>query len=288
MAQETYAYLLGCIEAVDLQSTVLLNLIQQSREARHQKQHEEKPNAQNEASQDRGSAPSLDPPDLESEITEVIGAAAELANLRFSKVIGVRTELHANLNLNQFLEIFDTSWRFVVRCEIMSRRMIVALRGVLVGQAKAFLQSFHQVKITESAKLVEQEQWTQTDVPRRIQETVNRIIRSAVEDPETFMIVAEREEKEEEVQKQLEIEGSLLHAVGAVLETLKTLGTYLEVVVKCSLLTTDTMGKVVEFLKAFNSRTCQVVLGAGAMRSAGLKNITAKHLGNHSPPFSHS
>jgi vacuolar protein sorting-associated protein 54 len=28
----------------------------------------------------------------------------------------------------------------------------------------------------------------------------------------------------------------------------------------------------------FNSRVCQVILGAGAMRSAGLKNITAKHL----------
>lgn len=32
------------------------------------------------------------------------------------------------------------------------------------------------------------------------------------------------------------------------------------------------------FRQLFNSRTCQVVLGAGAMRSAGLKNITAKHL----------
>lgn len=31
-------------------------------------------------------------------------------------------------------------------------------------------------------------------------------------------------------------------------------------------------------MQQFNSRTCQVVLGAGAMRSAGLKNITAKHL----------
>jgi vacuolar protein sorting-associated protein 54 len=41
----------------------------------------------------------------------------------------------------------------------------------------------------------------------------------------------------------------------------------------------DTMSRVIEFLKGFNSRTCQVVLGAGAMRSAGLKNITAKHLG---------
>jgi vacuolar protein sorting-associated protein 54 len=53
---------------------------------------------------------------------------------------------------------------------------------------------------------------------------------------------------------------------------------YLRVIVNLSLLTTDTMSRVVEFLKAFNSQTCQAVLGAGAMRSAGLKNITAKHL----------
>jgi vacuolar protein sorting-associated protein 54 len=50
------------------------------------------------------------------------------------------------------------------------------------------------------------------------------------------------------------------------------------VIINLSLLTTDTMSRIIEFLKAFNSRTCQVVLGAGAMRSAGLKNITAKHL----------
>ena len=29
----------------------------------------------------------------------------------------------------------------------------------------------------------------------------------------------------------------------------------------------------------FNSKSCQMILGAGAMRSAGLKNITAKHIG---------
>ena len=28
----------------------------------------------------------------------------------------------------------------------------------------------------------------------------------------------------------------------------------------------------------FNSRTCQLVLGAGAMQTAGLKSISAKHL----------
>jgi len=33
-----------------------------------------------------------------------------------------------------------------------------------------------------------------------------------------------------------------------------------------------------DFLKMFNSRACQLILGAGATKSAGLKNITTKHL----------
>lgn len=79
--------------------------------------------------------------------------------------------------------------------------------------------------------------------------------------------------------KHLRIDERTYFAVSATAEVLVLLLDYLRVVVNLSLLTTDTMGRVIEFLKAFNSRTCQVVLGAGAMRSAGLKNITAKHLG---------
>lgn len=79
--------------------------------------------------------------------------------------------------------------------------------------------------------------------------------------------------------KHLRIDERNYFAVSATSEVLVLLLDYLRVVVNLSMLTTDTMSRVIEFLKAFNSRTCQVVLGAGAMRSAGLKNITAKHLG---------
>lgn len=79
--------------------------------------------------------------------------------------------------------------------------------------------------------------------------------------------------------KHVVIDERTYFVVSATAEVLVLLLDYLRVVVNLSLLTTDTMGRVIEFLKAFNSRTCQVVLGAGAMRSAGLKNITAKHLG---------
>jgi vacuolar protein sorting-associated protein 54 len=79
--------------------------------------------------------------------------------------------------------------------------------------------------------------------------------------------------------KHLHIEDRTYYAVSATTEVLTLLMDYLRVVMNLSMLTTDAMSRVIEFLKSFNSRTCQVVLGAGAMRSAGLKNITAKHLG---------
>jgi vacuolar protein sorting-associated protein 54 len=78
--------------------------------------------------------------------------------------------------------------------------------------------------------------------------------------------------------KHLRIDDRTYFVVSATLEVLTLLQDYLRLVINLPLLTTDTMSRVIEFLKAFNSRTCQVVLGAGAMRSAGLKNITAKHL----------
>ena len=79
--------------------------------------------------------------------------------------------------------------------------------------------------------------------------------------------------------KHLLIEGRHFFAVSATNEVLILLADYLKVIINLGSLTTDTVSRIIELLKAFNSRTCQVVLGAGAMRSAGLKNITAKHLG---------
>lgn len=79
--------------------------------------------------------------------------------------------------------------------------------------------------------------------------------------------------------KHLRIDGHTYFTVPATSDVLTLLLDYLKVIVNVQMLTTDTMGRAIEFLKAFNSRTCQVVLGAGALRSAGLKNITAKHLG---------
>jgi len=187
-----------------------------------------------------------------------------------------------------------------------------------VLQAKLFLQAFHQVRISRSAKLVEDELWNPTEVTSDLQQITNIIIDSAMRDPPDLIINCEEtifsphavsfptpapsaassiaqsfsalmpkstnngSSSASTSSKHLRIEERTYYTVSATAEVLTLLVDYVRVVVNLSMLTTDTMSRVIEFLKSFNSRTCQVVLGAGAMRSAGLKNITAKHLGMRS------
>ncbi|KAI8453383.1 hypothetical protein BY996DRAFT_6414684 [Phakopsora pachyrhizi] len=107
----------------------------------------------------------LDIKGLTLKLYKIVQAAVELANVCFAKFVGTRTEVHASLKLFEFFKIFDVSWNFVVRCKVISQRMIVALRGAMAGQAQVFLKLFHQTKINESAKILEHELRAQVKVP---------------------------------------------------------------------------------------------------------------------------
>ena len=191
-------------------------------------------------------------------------------------------------------------------------------------QAKSFLQHFHQAQLTQSAKLVEDEQWNAVEVAPTIQRGVDTIVDASISDPPELQLNCppqallspvlptsppptspsltangdlrpssplpspnfpvspgrtSRKRSTNAPTKHLRVEDRAYFAVSATLDVLVLLLDYLKVIVNLPLLTTDTMSRIIELLKSFNSRTCQVVLGAGAMRSAGLKNITAKHLG---------
>lgn len=171
-----------------------------------------------------------------------------------------------------------------------------------------FLQTFHQARISQSAKLVEEEQWNPAEVSPPLQRIADILVDCAVHDspdlvksdptlsstpslvsspingtqsPTRSSDSRSKTNGTSSTSKHLRIEDRNYFTVAATTDVLGLLLDYLRVVINLSMLTTETMSRVIEFLKAFNSRTCQVVLGAGAMRSAGLKNITAKHLGTY-------
>lgn len=75
-----------------------------------------------------------DIPALQEDLADIVSSSAELSNTQAAKVISYRAEQHAALELADFLVFFNDSWAFVVKCEVLSRRMIVGLRGTVVGQ----------------------------------------------------------------------------------------------------------------------------------------------------------
>ncbi|XP_021298421.1 vacuolar protein sorting-associated protein 54, chloroplastic isoform X2 [Herrania umbratica] len=76
----------------------------------------------------------------------------------------------------------------------------------------------------------------------------------------------------------LEYGGVGYHMVNCGLILLKMLSEYIEMNNLLPSLSLEVVHRVVEILKFFNTRTCQLVLGAGAMQVSGLKSITSKHL----------
>jgi len=301
LAQETYLGLIACIESVDLQATVLLELASQSREEERSRKAKRRTNGIDPETTTINSSSlvvpgSVDSPiptiitptssslngsslsssddssTLSTEIMDVLTAVTELSNVRFSKVIGVRSEVHSQLPLSEFLEIFDSTWSFVLQCEVIVKRMIVGLRGAMVSQSKGWLMSFHQKRITDNAKLVEEEQWSASEVPGRIQRQVELIVKGAMVDPEELLLGQRRvkvmevengdkKDEGEETAKQVDIEGRQFFAVSAGLATIDTLVEYLQVVLNCPMLTTDAMSKVIEFMKvrlSIRTQSCSI------------------------------
>jgi vacuolar protein sorting-associated protein 54 len=114
--------------------------------------------------------------------------------------------------------------------------------------------------VTASAKFVEEEQWSQAEVPAATQKLVDLIVASAVSDPSEFTLsqpsidsdvgqAAAVGEHAENSAKHVLIEGRQYFVVSASLRCLESLADYLRVVMNISLLTTDAIGKVIEFLK---------------------------------------
>ncbi|KAF9265568.1 Vps54-domain-containing protein [Marasmius fiardii PR-910] len=210
------------------------------------------------------------------------------------------------LGLKEFVEMYKETHEFVVESEVRCKCMVVALRGGLGGVAKGWLNAFHQSRLNQQAKAVEDEVWNASEVGEDLQAVVKVIVDAAVKDGDlvnfkssppdaasetassvstpsptpvpTTPTPASTTSKAAKPNKHLRIDTHSYHTVPCSSNLLVLLTEYMRLPPSIPLLTTDVMSRTMEFLKTFNSRVCQVVLGAGAMRSAGLKNITARHL----------
>lgn len=203
-----------------------------------------------------------------------------------TQVLSARTSRLTEEPLEAFVPYFALARQFVHRIESANDRAAVGLRSAVLAQAKTFLAHLHKTRIERAVKAVEEEVWAPAPVPPELVRTVMQLRATAERDGDAYTITTRlfaapapaAPAATGEAQRTLTLDDERYFVVRASGVVLTLLSDYVRVLVNLPMFAAETLGWVVEFLKQFNSRTCQVVLGAGAMRSAGLKNITTRHL----------
>ncbi|KAG7542226.1 Vacuolar protein sorting-associated protein 54 C-terminal [Arabidopsis thaliana x Arabidopsis arenosa] len=274
--------------------------------------------------------------DVLRENTEAVFAACEVTHGRWAKLLGVRSLLHPKLKLQEFMSIYDLTQEFITVTEKIGGRLGSSIRGTLQSQAKAFVDSQHEARMTKLKAVLDQETWDEIDVPEEFQSIIislfasqqlisgkvddadlktyhsNRLplngsLTSGTEDQNTESsegpAVSDAQVKSTVSPESLErskagvssvtnnqsnqkahgksnlfYQGVGYHMVNCGLILLKMLSEYIDMNNSLPALSSEIVRRVVEVLRFFNTRTCQLVLGAGAMQVSGLKSIKAKHL----------
>ncbi|XP_017290481.1 vacuolar protein sorting-associated protein 54 isoform X2 [Kryptolebias marmoratus] len=211
-----------------------------------------------------------------SSIQDLLYKASDVSHDRCVKVLTARAKDGSleRLNSTEFVSLSQAVEGFVRDTEELCGRTRLSLRGELQNQAKRFVHRFHEERKNKLGLLLDNERWKQAEVPAEFQDLVNSIADGKITLPE-------RKTPGPDDRKPAEfllVDGQKYAVVGTVLLLIRIFLEYCQCVNDIPSIATDMLTRLSDLLKHFNSRSCQLVLGAGALQVVGLKTITTKNL----------
>ncbi|KAB5531254.1 Vps54-like protein-domain-containing protein [Coniochaeta sp. 2T2.1] len=238
------------------------------------------------------------------DLTNLVGQAVDVAQDKIVKLLRVRSEQSTHLGLVWFLRYFALNLHFANECESISGRSGSSLKTVVNGQIKDFVQLHGDQEKQRLAQEMESDQWNAKDFNENDQKLLDEILESSTKDAPTWsegtkiwLPYTDSDAAEEASNRNRSdslktngtstsrskvrsavIDGESYSLPNSAVLCMHGMAHFLHLIVGISSITTDVSASLISYLQLFNSRCTQLILGAGATRSAGLKNITTKHL----------
>lgn len=244
------------------------------------------------------------------DISNLIGQAVDVADIQIAKILKVRADQSVHLPLSKFLRYFALNRSFADDCETISGRGGSTLKIVVNGHIKDFVTQFGNFERQTLAQAMDADQWDAVDFGESENQLLLRIVESSTKDADIWInSVTLSSESQGNAAKDVTINGTpngmvigsetpnenavqnakdkVRRAVldeqkyilpKSALAVLYGVERFEMLIASIPSINQEVSSNLLEYLKLFNSRSCQLILGAGATRSAGLKNITTKHL----------
>uniref|UniRef100_A0A7S2NWP7 Vacuolar protein sorting-associated protein 54 n=1 Tax=Leptocylindrus danicus TaxID=163516 RepID=A0A7S2NWP7_9STRA len=222
--------------------------------------------------------------------------AAELAHKTISEILRSRKDMHSLISLDGMRQLWDSCLSFTLQLEGFTGSKAYGLRSTLLAQAKAFVERKHENHMASLASALDSEKWVQISVSPERQAAIARLYsgraalsrsKSSQGNLATLKTAESINNKRSSVNissgrrelVEAEVEGKKYKMVWSCLLLVEMVMSNIAFAAHFQTLASNIVGKVSELLRLFNSRTTQLVLGAGAIHStAKLKSINAKHL----------
>ncbi|KAK0635203.1 Vps54-like protein-domain-containing protein [Bombardia bombarda] len=241
------------------------------------------------------------------DISNLLGQAVDVAQDKIVRLLRVRSEQSTHLDLRWFLRYFTLNLHFANECEAISGRSGTSLKNVVNGHIKDFVQQHGDAEQQKLAQGMESDQWAFKDFGDSDTQLLNQILEGSTRDVPAWTESTkiwiphpddddEDSGEEDDATDQLDPLASQANGTAkaktrsAVIDTetyllpqsavlcLNGMAQFLHLMVGIPSVTADISTSLIAYLQLFNSRCTQLILGAGATRSAGLKHITTAHL----------
>ncbi|RDW92797.1 vacuolar protein sorting-associated protein 54 [Aspergillus mulundensis] len=227
------------------------------------------------------------------DMSSLLGQAVDIAQSQATKVLKVRSEQTANLSKEDFVKYFTLNRLFADECEAISGRGGTAFKTAVGNQIRDFINRFGNDQRHRIVQVMDSDRWDAKDFGEAESEILDRILGASTKDINLWVnaskiwVIQERKPsdstavngtKEKEKTRTAVIDEQKYILSDSAMAMMRSIEEYQFLMANIPNMIPDISSGLLESLKLFNSRSSQLILGAGATRSAGLKNITTKHL----------
>lgn len=233
------------------------------------------------------------------DMSSLLGQAVDIAQSQITKVLKARSEQSIRLPLPQFLRYFHLNRMFADECEAVSGRSGQALKTVVNAHIKDYVSQFGDNLMKNLVQSMDADRWEAKDFGDGESQVLERVLEASTRDVHSWiracLVWEKRSESVMQTNGQVNGEFNAVTAAkdktrSAVIDeqryiltdstllVLRGIEQFESIIVGIPSMTQEITSVLLEYLRLFNSRCQQLVLGAGATKIAGLKNITTKHL----------
>lgn len=228
------------------------------------------------------------------DMSSLLGQAVDIAQSQITKVLKVRTEQTSQLAKEDFLKYFTLNRLFADECEAISGRSGTTLKTVVGNQIRDYVTRFGENQRHSLVEVMDADRWDAKDFGDAENAVLSRILDASTKDIEAWThaskiwLSAKTNDTDngtppvngsgkEKARSALIDEQKYILSESAI-AMMRSIESFQVLMSNIPSMIQDISSGLLESLKLFNSRSSQLILGAGATRSAGLKNITTKHL----------